>query len=444
MAEKICENVLTVPVEPVRPVSPKLDHRPRYNKLSEVVRRVAPENSQCSLFCGGRKCKYENEAYWAMDHQAIKGIYSHWINDKILAMARPSTYAIEKHGIIEQFNRLGIKTLLNLQCRGEHPHCGPDVALVTPNQDFSYNPQTFMDAGVYFYNYGWRDYGVGASSQILSMVKVMAFALTEGKIAVHCHAGLGRTGVIIACFLIFSQGLPAEEAVHLVRTKRDPSQNLALEDYLLRQQHVLHGDEARTHRYIPKVVDMLLTCLDTAVEGMASGEDSVIANCDLADESPAAVQLAHSLARQSISIEDTGFLAAIQQHREDVNFLLSLVLLWMAALKHPFLNGKFLRKLIKRRTTQADHFNVGQGYMQTLHRFASCLRHYQSLKTSNPFQQDVLAERIMNALTHNNDKLTPQKSHYLYDKLLQCFSIVEEPIVSVSKDDDSNSSTKNE
>lgn len=29
---------------------------------------------------------------------------------------------------------------------------------------------------------------------ILDMVKVMAFALQEGRVAVHCHAGLGRTG----------------------------------------------------------------------------------------------------------------------------------------------------------------------------------------------------------------------------------------------------------
>lgn len=30
---------------------------------------------------------------------------------------------------------------------------------------------------------------------ILDMVKVMAFALQEGRVAVHCHAGLGRTGM---------------------------------------------------------------------------------------------------------------------------------------------------------------------------------------------------------------------------------------------------------
>lgn len=31
-------------------------------------------------------------------------------------------------------------------------------------------------------------------ASMLDIVKVMAFALQEGKIAVHCHAGLGRTG----------------------------------------------------------------------------------------------------------------------------------------------------------------------------------------------------------------------------------------------------------
>jgi len=48
---------------------------------------------------------------------------------------------------------------------------------------------------VFFYNFGWKDYGVTSMDTILDMVKVMSFALEEGKVAVHCHAGLGRTGV---------------------------------------------------------------------------------------------------------------------------------------------------------------------------------------------------------------------------------------------------------
>lgn len=47
---------------------------------------------------------------------------------------------------------------------------------------------------VYFYNFGWKDYGVASFTTILDMVKVMTFALQEGRVAIHCHAGLGRTG----------------------------------------------------------------------------------------------------------------------------------------------------------------------------------------------------------------------------------------------------------
>lgn len=48
---------------------------------------------------------------------------------------------------------------------------------------------------VYYYNFGWKDYGVASLTTILDMVKVMSFAVQEGKLAVHCHAGLGRTGL---------------------------------------------------------------------------------------------------------------------------------------------------------------------------------------------------------------------------------------------------------
>ena len=31
------------------------------------------------------------------------------------------------------------------------------------------------------------------------------------KIAVHCHAGLGRTGLAIACFFVFTGAMGADE-----------------------------------------------------------------------------------------------------------------------------------------------------------------------------------------------------------------------------------------
>ena len=73
---------------------------------------------------------------------------------------------------------------------------------------------------MYFYNYGWVDYGVPTLTSLLDMVKVMDFALGEGKVAVHCHAGLGRTGVLIACYLSYARRLAGPDAVAAVREKR--------------------------------------------------------------------------------------------------------------------------------------------------------------------------------------------------------------------------------
>lgn len=49
---------------------------------------------------------------------------------------------------------------------------------------------------VYFYNFGMPDFGVTSLSGLIDEVKVLAFAVKEGRVAVHCHAGLGRTGRI--------------------------------------------------------------------------------------------------------------------------------------------------------------------------------------------------------------------------------------------------------
>lgn len=261
---------------------PKKDAGPKYSRISEHFRHVTPGVIQCSMFCGGNKCKYENPSRMKTEQMAIDGLYSSWVTPLILATARPSTDVIKRYNVLEQFARTGIKSIINLQHPGEHASCGFGLE---PESGFSYIPEDFMQEDIYFYNFGWNDYGVRSLESILDMVKVMSFALTKGKAAVHCHAGLGRTGVLIACYLVFSERIEAEEAIHRVRSNRPkaiqtrgqiqcvidftnflhhlwvvfPScapgaRKFTLLQYLKRQKHLLHGMEARNLKHIPKVL----------------------------------------------------------------------------------------------------------------------------------------------------------------------------------------------
>ncbi|XP_069764916.1 protein tyrosine phosphatase domain-containing protein 1 isoform X2 [Narcine bancroftii] len=257
--------------------------RPTYSPAREHLIKAVPPHLICSLVCGGKECRYEGPGDWSLQQQAIRGVFSAWVTEDILAMARPSTRLIEKFSIIKQFKGLNIKSVINLQVPGEHSYCGDPLEL---KSGFSYLPEVFMENDIYFFNFAMADFGVSSLVCILDAVKVTSFAVQEGRVAVHCHAGLGRTGVLIACYLVYATRVSPSEAVQFVRIKRPfsiqtrtqidlvfdfaqfiDSQRtvftgvslhippITLQQYLYRQQHLLHGYEARQLKYVPKVVD---------------------------------------------------------------------------------------------------------------------------------------------------------------------------------------------
>ncbi|XP_054464739.1 protein tyrosine phosphatase domain-containing protein 1 [Anoplopoma fimbria] len=285
--------------------------RAKYTLVGEAIRYIIPGDMQCSIGCGGQACKYDSPSYWSEKEQAIKGLYSSWVSDNLLAMSRPSTEIIEKYNIIDQFRRNSIKTVINLQIPGEHASCGNPLE---PESGFSYRPEVFMENNIYFYNFGWSDYGVANLTTMLDMVKVMAFALQEGKIAVHCHAGLGRTGVLLACFLAFATRMTANQAILYVRAKRPNSiqtrgqlrcvrdfvqflaplrsvfscaeprfNRVTLSQYLNRQRHILHGLERKELRQLPKIIQLVSRLLLDIAENRQVIEEDILEAPDVED-----------------------------------------------------------------------------------------------------------------------------------------------------------------
>jgi protein tyrosine phosphatase domain-containing protein 1 len=74
---------------------------------------------------------------------------------------------------------------------------------------------------VKYFNFYWQDMTAPSLALAQNTIRV---ALTEilkgGKVAVHCHAGYGRTGIVVACLALILEQLSAKDAISLVRKKR--------------------------------------------------------------------------------------------------------------------------------------------------------------------------------------------------------------------------------
>ncbi|RKP21337.1 phosphatases II, partial [Rozella allomycis CSF55] len=123
---------------------------------------------------------------------------------------------------------------------------------------------------------------------MLNIVQIMDDEICKNKkkVAVHCHAGLGRTGVAIASYLVYSNKINAGVAIQQVRAKRPKAlltnkqcefiqefqtflgqlrltfpigtQKIEYSDFLKRQKMILRGKEAIKYKSIPKFLELFV------------------------------------------------------------------------------------------------------------------------------------------------------------------------------------------
>lgn len=64
-----------------------------------------------------------------------------------------------------------------------------------------------------------RNFGIPTFEQVQQIIHEIQ-SNKNGATVVHCNAGIGRTGTILAAYFIIVEKKSAEEAIHLVRSKR--------------------------------------------------------------------------------------------------------------------------------------------------------------------------------------------------------------------------------
>ncbi|KAK6013561.1 dual specificity phosphatase, catalytic domain protein [Ostertagia ostertagi] len=97
---------------------------------------------------------------------------------------------------------------------------------------------------VFYYNFPLPDFEACTPARLVDIVTVMIYELTRGKVAVHCHAGHGRTGMVIAACMMLLRGMTPREAVDFVRQKRPGSVQSSDQVEALHSLHVLLFNDA--------------------------------------------------------------------------------------------------------------------------------------------------------------------------------------------------------
>ncbi|KAL2610233.1 hypothetical protein R1flu_028806 [Riccia fluitans] len=171
--------------------------------------------------------KFKLDEYEYFD-QVENGDLNWIVPNKLLAFSGPSARRIEIYGYrtlipedyVEYFNRVGVTAVIRLNKR-------------------TYDRRRFADHGIAHHDLYFPD-GSCPTERILKRFLEIVEE-TPGALAVHCKAGLGRTGVLIGCYIMKHYRFTCTEVLGYLRMVRPGS-------VIGPQQHYLRDMQRRLWR----------------------------------------------------------------------------------------------------------------------------------------------------------------------------------------------------
>jgi atypical dual specificity phosphatase len=130
--------------------------------------------------------------------------FSFILEDKLAGSAHPIFAASSESELAEVFREAGVGAVVSLDERG-------------------LNADALREGGVEHLHLPIPDFQSPSMEQIRDFVDFVDANAEAGRpVLAHCHAGMGRTGAMLACYLV-AQGMDPREAITRVRTMRPGS-----------------------------------------------------------------------------------------------------------------------------------------------------------------------------------------------------------------------------
>ncbi|MBI9044303.1 MAG: dual specificity protein phosphatase family protein [Anaerolineaceae bacterium] len=138
---------------------------------------------------------------------------SYWVlPGKFLAGQYPASRYFEEETRTKLGNLLqaGVNEFIDLTSPGELPSYQPDLVELSEWYDFKAGYQQVSIS----------DFGIPSPGLMVNILDKLDHFISNGRIPyVHCWAGIGRTGIVVACYLI-RHGKAADEALDYIAQQR--------------------------------------------------------------------------------------------------------------------------------------------------------------------------------------------------------------------------------